>query len=284
MCKVLLRSGLSSDEAKFRIERLKYAEHMPGSQISIISDPYYSLIHEIKALQFLNDFGDIRIADDSHHRAGCDYVLNEKYQIECVCSTAGDANANGLAELCVYNTLGHLIDYGKKESLLYSRLTSSLLDKKEFYKKHIATGTMSANLPYIIFLGLGSLSQEMIINPEMNGIEFTGVLLGKGKPTIRIDSETREILSQGYTFRPYIEKWNHKLIDSAIFCNPEYTGISGVLFSSADLYEEYTNQNTWLFINPYAINKITKKDFGNITYWAVDENMMYRAYQTDRRE
>lgn len=284
MCKVLFRSGLSSDEINFRIGRLKHAEHMPGSQISIISDTYYSLAHEIKALQFLNSFGEIRVADDSHHQAGCDYILNKRYQIECVCSTAGNADTNGLAKFCVYNTLGKLIDYGKKEILLYSRLTSSLRDKKEFYQKHIAAGTMSANLPYIIFLGLGSLSQEMIINPEMNGIEFTGVLLGKGNPTITINSKTQEIIGQGYAFRPRIEKWNHQIIDSAIFCNPEYTGISGILFSSADLYEEYTNKNTWLFINPYAINKIIKKDFRNITYWAADKDMMYRAYRNGRRQ
>ena len=221
MCEILLRSGLSSDEINFRIGRLKHAERMHGSQISIISDPYYSLVHEIKALQFLFPLGNVRVADDSHGQAGCDYVLNEKYQIECVCSTAGKADQNGLAKFCACNTLGGLIDYGKKEILLYSRLTSSLRDKKEFYQKHIAAGTMSANLPYIIFLGLGPLSQEMMINPEKNGIEFTGVLLGKGNPTITIHSETREIIGQGYTFRPRIEKWNHQLIDSAIFCNPE---------------------------------------------------------------
>ena len=55
---------------------------MPGSQISYISDTYYSLAHEIKALQFLNSFGEIFVADDSHGRPGCDFVLHEKYQIE----------------------------------------------------------------------------------------------------------------------------------------------------------------------------------------------------------
>ena len=156
--------------------------------------------------------------------------------------------------------------------------------QKEFYQKHIAAGTMSATLPYIIFLGLGSLFQEMMIDPKMNGIELTGVLLGKGNPTITINSKTQEIIGQGYAFRPRIEKWNHQLIDSAIFCNPEYAGVSGVLFNSTDLSEEYTNQNTWLFINPYAINKITKKDFRNITYWAADKDMMYRAYRNGRRK
>ena len=282
--KILLQSDLSPREVDFRMKRLKDAEHMPGSQISYISDTYYSLAHEIKALQFLNSFGEIFVADDSHGRPGCDFVLHEKYQIECVCSTAGESDKNGLSQFCGYNALGKIMDYGKKEILLYSRITSSLRDKKKFYQKHIERGPMSANLPYIIFLGLGSLSQEMIINPETNGIELTGVLLGKGKLTVTINTETREIVGHGYTFRPYIEKWNHQLIDSTIFCNPEYTGISGILLTSADLCEAYTSKNTWLFINPYAINKITKKDFRGITYWAADKKMMYGAYRNGRRK
>lgn len=284
MREILFRSGLPSSEIDFRIGRLKDAERQPGSQISRISDAYYSLAHEIKALQFLSPLGNVRVADDSHSRAGCDYVLNEKYQIECVCSTAGKSEQNSLAKFCICNPSGGLMDYNKKENLLYSRLTSSLRDKKGFYQKHIDAGTMFANLPYIIFLGLGPLSQHMGICPDNNGIELTGILLGKGNPTVTIHPETRKIIDEGYAFRPRIEKWNHQLIDSMIFCNPEYTGVSGILFSSAGLHEEYTAKNTWLFINPYATNKILKKDFHNVTYWAADKNMMYRAYRNGRRK
>lgn len=52
MREILFRSGLPSSEIDFRIGRLKDAERQPGSQISRISDAYYSLAHEIKALQF----------------------------------------------------------------------------------------------------------------------------------------------------------------------------------------------------------------------------------------
>lgn len=282
LCKILHQSNLSSSEISFRIEKLKKAECKPGSQISDISDTYYSRAHEIKGLQFLYSLGNVRAANDSQSQPGCDYVLDEKYQIECVCSTAGDTKKNHLAEICAHNDLGKLINYKEKETILYSRLTSSLLDKKKFYQQHIDKGTMSATLPYIIFLGLGSLAQEMIIGSGANGIELTGVLLGKGDPTVTINSETQEIVDQGYTYRPHIEKWNHKLIDAAIFCNTEYAGISGVLFSSASLYEEYSNENTWLFTNPYAINKITKKDFRSVTCWAADKNMTYgnRSYRS----
>lgn len=107
---------------------------------------------------------------------------------------------------------------------------------------------MNASLPYIIFLGLGSLAMEIISGD--NGIEFTSILLGKGLPTITINTETHEIVGQGYTFQPTIEKWNKQVIDSAVFCNPKYTCVSGVLISDADLYEEYNGYNTWLFINP----------------------------------
>lgn len=105
----------------------------------------------------------------------------------------------------------------KKTTIIFSRLTSSLKDKNEFYQNHIAKGTMSADLPFIIFLSLGALSDEMNLYPDGNGIELTGILFGKGMPTITMNPETREVVCQGYTFRQYIEKWNKQRIDSAIF-------------------------------------------------------------------
>lgn len=284
LCNILQNSLLEPHELSYRTQRIKEAEGISGSQISIVSDRYYSLAHEIKALKYLNQFGFVQAAADHNHESGCDYILNNKYQIECVCSTAGDSSTNGLASLCRANTTGKTIDYGKKEVILYSRFTSSLKEKRDFYQRHVEGRKISPNLPYIIFLGLGALAQEMCINPNTNGIEFTGILLGKGNPTVTINPESREIVRQGYAFRPYIEKWNHMPIDSAIFCNPEYRCVSGVLITGADLYEEYENCNTWLFTNPYAFKKITKKDFHNIVYWAADKNMMYRAYRNGKKK
>lgn len=94
LCNILQNSLLEPHELSYRTQRIKEAEGISGSQISIVSDRYYSLAHEIKALKYLNQFGFVQAAADHNHESGCDYILNNKYQIECVCSTAGDSSTN----------------------------------------------------------------------------------------------------------------------------------------------------------------------------------------------
>jgi hypothetical protein len=278
LCEQLQQIGLSPQEVAYRKKRLKQAEASVNSR----GMSYDSLAHEIKAFLFLSRFGTLHVANDYRNEPGCDCILNQRYQIECVCSTAGNTKRNGLDKYSFQNTLGHIIDYGEKERILFSRLTSSLSGKLKLYQRHVndEKKTISSTDPYIIYLGLGSLSHEMLLNPDNNAIEFTGILLVKGNPVVAIHIPTQQSIVIGYTCRRKIKKWNHESeIDSAVFCLPDYTCVSGVFISSADLYEEYTDKNTWLFTNPYATHKIAPKDFPGITYWASDENGMYRAYQ-----
>ena len=62
---------------------------MKESEISQFNDRYYNLAHEIKSFHFLQQFGCLLISEDSRGIAGCDCKLNERYQIECVCSSVG---------------------------------------------------------------------------------------------------------------------------------------------------------------------------------------------------
>ena len=263
---VLRNCEISETEFDYRKKRLVDAEQRKGSQINPISDSYYNLAHEIKAAQFMQQFGNVMISQDSVSQSGCDLLLNGRYQIECVCSSAGDAQKNGLFDLCIMNNSnGKLIDYGKKQKVLYSRLTSSIAEKRNFYFKHLENGSMDSQKPYLVFLGLGPLSLEM--HTGNNGVEFTGVLFGKGNPEILIDNKTGEIVGTDYSHEDVLIKWNGAELNCNIFQCQEYQCVSAILLSKADLYEPYTIHNTWLFINPFAYNKVTKKDFNGMIYW-----------------
>ena len=115
-----------------------------------------------------------------------------------------------------------------------------------------------------------------------NGIDFTGILLGKGNPSVTINRETGEIVGTGYAFQPTISKWNAQPIDSNIFCNEQYRCVSGIIITHAMLFEEYSTDNTWIFLNPFATNKVIKKDFWGATYWDADRNMQYWAHRKGR--
>lgn len=269
---ILKSMPICSEEFNYRLGRLKVAEKKKGSAINTISDAYYTLAHEIMCFPFLSLFGNIRVSEDHNGEAGCDYLLNDKYQIECVCSTPGTTD-NGMKELCQHD--GKLFDYGKKQEILYTRLTSSIRSKLQFYQGHISNGTLHPDKPYIIFLGLGALATEMFCESE--GFAFLGFLLGKGNPTLSINAKTGKLQNTGYSFRQWIHNHNNAEIDANIFCAKDYQCISGVIISSAVLGETYTPENTWLFINPFAKQKIVKKDFWGIHYWAVNKDMSYSA-------
>ena len=87
-----------------------------------------------------------------------------------------------------------------------------------------------------------------------------------------------EKFSDGFWKKIEIVKKNNskELVDiPAQFFNSNNTNISGVLFSTAGIYEKYNLNNTFLFLNPYANNQININDFHNIIYWKCNEKNEY---------
>lgn len=275
---LLRKTDISEKEIAYRMLRLKQAESMSSSSISLVSNVYHQRAHEIKSFDFLQQFGKVKIAEDSKHEKGCDCILNGEYQIEAVCCSEGDIESSGLDKYCGC-TNGKWIDYSEKEKLMFMRYTSSIKEKRDFYNTHLSDGSINADKPYIIFVGSGPLAPEVMLTEGKHGIDFVGILLGKGAPYIRINPKTGEFVDTGFSFRPYIEKSNGAKIDANIFCNQEYNCVSGIFISSGCIYEEYTVENTWLFLNPFATNPIDERNFGGITYWRTDERKDYRAYR-----
>ena len=247
-----------------------------------IDTRYYNLAHEIKALQILRIYGEIEPALDYKHTDGCDVILDDHYQIEFVCASPGTNTAeSGYDRFSVRNLKGFMInDYAEKERFLFTRIATALDAKLSFYKKHIPNNSISNDKPYLIFLGLGELAIEIFCGD--NGISLTGVLLGKGCPTITISGDGT-VIDRGYTHNENFPKYNGAPIDCNLFCREEYCCISGVIFSEADLFTDYTTQNTWLFLNPFAKNKIRKKDFPGMVYWSANKYGDYSPRRNGKR-
>lgn len=52
------------------------------------------------------------------------------------------------------------------------------------------------------------------------------------------------------------------------FFNPKSNNfISAIIYNTASWDEKYSEENTVLFLNPYAKNKITVEDFKNMKCW-----------------
>ena len=270
---VLRSCDLPQKEITYRSDNLKQAENKPSS-ISIVGNRYHDLAHEIKSLNFLQQFGKTQISCDYAHKPGSDLILNDKYYIECVCASAGDVRISGFEKYCTKNTLGKVIDYNEKANILYSRLTTAIKAKRDFYEERKGR-SIPTDKPYIIFLGLGSLANEMFA--EDNGFALTSILFGRGNPQIIINSKTGAVVDSGYSHNFKINKWNGSAIDCNVFCSQDYCCVSAILFTDADLFTPYSSNNTFLFINPFADVRVLKKDFKGLVYWSANPDETYSA-------
>lgn len=82
-----------------------------------------------------------------------------------------------------------------------------------------------------------------------------------------VDPSTGDLRNNGYAHEKFLRKYNGAMLDCNIFMNSAYNCVSGIIVSAADLSEEYSTENTWMFINPFANKRIKKKDFGGMVYW-----------------
>ena len=139
---------------------------------------------------------------------------------------------------------------------------------------HISiSGIVQSNEKCIIFLSLGELSRDFFSSKY--GFNFLNVLIGKSYLSITIDRKTGKAIDTFYSHTESIKKHNGSDIDANFFLNKKNEIISGIIFTEASVDEEYNTENTFLFLNPFAKNKITIKDFKSLIYWKNNKDMEY---------
>lgn len=286
LCTVLDRAEISDAERNLRKERLQQAATFANHDDPFASR-FFQLTHEIRSLVFLSQYGSARMACDSKHEAGADFVLNDASNgasndavyIECVCASLGkDIEKSGLDRYLIRNTIhdAGLIDYAEKNRLLKARLTNSLLSKVDFYLKH-RDQSIPGSQPYIIFLSPGYLAYEWF--EEEYGSALTEILFGRGQPTITINVETGKAVANGYCHENVLRKYNGAEINCNLFCSPDLECVSGVLLAAAP-DESYTADNTFLFRNPRAENELPPSLFQGLVYWdSTPDGRKYRPWR-----
>ena len=266
---ILDNSSLSKAEINYRKVQLNHCVDRIEKQENLEDcDRYNQLAHEIESYAFLKRFGQVEMSNDHNHKPGCDLLLSNTIYVECVCATAGNAEKSGLAS---YMGEGSF-DYRKKRQLLNERFISSLSAKVEFYNAH-KNESILPDKPYVIFLSPGSLIYEWF--EECNGMALLDVLLGRGDSNILINTETGEMRDGGYSFNSFLPKYNGAHLDCNLFLNQDC--VSAVLLSTA-LGERYSENNTFLFINPFALHPIEEKVFKGLVIWKSIDGKEYASY------
>ncbi len=123
---------------------------------------------------------------------------------------------------------------------------------------------------------MGNLRGDLIL--EKYGFDFLKILVGRGNEVIRVNTKTGRIIEKFYEHTESIINKNGSEISTNYLCHEDMENISGIIITSAYLYDEYNKDNTVLFINPYARNQIEEKDFESIVYWKKNEKGEYIPY------
>lgn len=265
LVEVMRKNNLPEKEIEYRAERLIKAAEAPPAPCEAVSSQYYNIAHEIRSLEFLGKYGSARIAMDSISEAGCDIILDDKLQIECICCSTGKSEDNGWADYLRTERQWEMRDTRIAEDFILSRITNAISNKRDFYWKHIEKESAVADRPYIVLFGLGSLHTKVLFDDS--GREILRVLFGADKPTLKYDESNEKFIFDGYTYNRQLEKWNGSKIDSIIFRLKEYRFLSGIIVTVGGVGEEYSENETWLFTNPNAINRLSVEDFKGMPGW-----------------
>lgn len=266
------QSLLGPQEVTYRKRNLENVYKYMVSN-NIICDSYYSIAHEIRAIDLFSKLGDVHIAKDSKNEPGVDLSYKD-ILIECVVSTSGEGKNHDALILSGYQEYNRVIDYNVLSQQISLRILSSLASKCSKYIQDVEKKVIDDRKPFCVFVSLGCLRESWC-----GGIlckEATRFLAGRGNPAVSFDKETGKLIggvTYGYT--PIIQNNNSADVITNFFGNNDNNIISAVIITTAQLDELYSENNTVLFTNPFAKNKIKVSDFNRIPYWKMNKDMEY---------
>lgn len=146
---------------------------------------------------------------------------------------------------------------GAGEGGLLLRFTSAIKEKHDKYLSYSNEAIVSSDESYVIAINGRQVPMGW---PDDDDIPLiVKAVLPFGDPSYVYDLVADEIVSASYSYKPEIRTRNNSPVSTAIFQDPSYSGISGILFSLVNVWNRpSTIGSDFLFIhNPLATNKIS---------------------------
>ncbi len=273
----LKRSTNSQDqEARDFVERL-------WKEVHSYLDP--DLLHELPN-QFHQRFWEMYLAasmreaglslDQKKSRDGpdiCIKVGESRIWIEAVTASSGQGNdAVKKAECGVVRDV--------PDDQIKLRLLNAFTEKTKKYKQYLEKNWVNVEDHYIIAINAAQVPSARL---EREIPRIVRCLLPFGDQVLHLDRETLELFDTSYEYQQYVTKASGSEIETTSFLNPEYSGVSAVIYSCVDVfqYPKEIGQSLLLFHNPLASNRLSpgflKK--GN-EYW-VDCHLRYKSWNSN---
>jgi len=186
--------------------------------------------------------------DSRRNNAGPDICIktehNKRIWIEVVTASAG----NG-ADAVQGTETGIARDVPDDQIKL--RLLNSFDEKYRKYKQYLKDRTVEVGEAYIIALNAARIPSA---NLEREIPRIVRALLPFGYQILHFDTSSFKIVDSTYGYQGAVEKLSGTKITTTSFLNPDYSGISAVIYSCVDVfnYPSELSSSLLLFRNPLS--------------------------------
>lgn len=159
------------------------------------------------------------------------------------------------------------------------RYTSAIAEKSKKYGIYRAKGILSSSEPYVIAINGSRVPFSLPDNnPPYMIPDIIKAVIPFGDYIEIVNRDTMQIEKTGYSYRAKIGKPSGKRVPTNTFCNPDYAGISAILFSNIDISNISDNYGNDLlfFPNPTAINPLPSGWLKAGCEYRIEKNKLYK--------
>ena len=153
------------------------------------------------------------------------------------------------------------------------RYTAAISEKSRKYDGYLEKCILTSSDSYIIAVN-GQNVYPILLEDEVPRI--VKAVLSLGSPSITLNPDTFEIVDQGYAHRPVLWKAKGSQVPTDTFFDPAFSGISGLIFSMADVWtgSRVLGSDFFYVHNPLAANPLPKGWLPiGIEYWVEDDKL-----------
>ena len=144
------------------------------------------------------------------------------------------------------------------ENQIIFRLRAAIREKHRKYLRYLETGEVNENEPYIIAINGDLIPYNMADSGDQCSFIVKSVY-PIGSHAIVFDSAFQEV-SSGFAYRPEIKKANGSTVDTTVFQDETFSGVSAIIYSCANVadgHRELGDEFQFLH-NPTAANPVPR--------------------------